>query len=760
MMNNSSNKIKQQKGKKHILKLVMLCFSIVIVCLFGSALIYFGVMYNKYKLDVDQLTSVNNGIKVYSSNMQDNSLYNSNRSIVKIEDLPDYVLKAFVDVEDKRFYNHNGFDAKRIIKAGFVNLTTKSKSQGASTISQQLIKNALLSNEKTYQRKLKEIILAIKMEKKFDKNQILEMYLNTIYFGQNAYGIENASKIYFDKSAKDLSLSEACCLAGLIKSPAKYSPKTNYEDSINRRNLVAKMMYESKDISQEQLNQVVNSPINVSDSSDFDFSYEREAIFEACKLLNITERDLINRNYEIITNKQDDLQSELIDVNKSVISSAENAYDQSLDSVSIVASNDGRILAYFVNSNYNLHNMRRQPASILKPLAVYLPCFQHNILSPITPILDEPIDYAGFKPKNADGQYLGFMSARDAIAKSQNIPAVKALEYVGLDKAISTLSDLGINVSEKDKNLSLALGAVSNGVCLEQLLSAYMTISNYGEFKPISFIDKILDKAGNVIYSHQQYSEKVVDDASCFLLTNCLNETAKSGTAKRLGELNIDIASKTGTAFNGKANTDLYNISYTTQHTVLSWIANIKDEAVDSRLHSSAQPTEINKQIFEKLYQNQTPAKFEKPDEVVYEKYDLLEYQNNHRIVAPSTNLERYIAYDYFKTTNTPEQLLSNEEKLIVNVSKYGSTLNFDTAKNHNYAIIKSSNNKSEIMKEFAESEGTIEIKDQDIFKCDEITYELICDGKLLDTKKIRPKDYLLGLIESQLLNGKYRWYV
>ena len=231
-------KIKHKKNMKALLIIaIIICLSFLILVIFAS------IIYNKYDLDINKLTNLNNGVKVYSSSGIDNTLYNTNRSIVEIESLPEYVKDAFIDIEDKRFYSHNGYDLKRIIKAGLVNLMNQSKSQGASTISQQLIKNALLTNEKTYSRKIQEIVLSIKMEKEFSKDEILEMYLNTIYFGSNAYGIENASKVYFNKSAKDLTINEACCLAGIIKSPLRYSPKLNYKNSLERKNFVAKTMY-------------------------------------------------------------------------------------------------------------------------------------------------------------------------------------------------------------------------------------------------------------------------------------------------------------------------------------------------------------------------------------------------------------------------------------------------------------------------------------------------------------------------------------
>lgn len=756
-----NNQAKTAQKKHKFFKRFLICFSVAFLIMFGSAFTYFVVLYNHYDLDINKLTSVNNGIKVYSASGKDNTLYNSNRSIVDIDSLPQYVLNAFVDVEDKRFYSHKGFDLKRIAKAGLVNLTSKSKSQGASTISQQLIKNALLSNEKTYKRKLKEIVLAIKLEKQFSKQQILEMYLNTIYFGQNAYGIENASRVYFGKSAKNLTLNEACCLAGIIKSPAKYSPINNYNNAVNRKNLVAKFMLAQNSITQQEYTQIVDCGLNIATEQETDFSYEREAIYEACTLLNITERELINADYEIVTNKQDDLQKQLVEANKQVISAAKTSTGQNLDSVSIVASNDGKVLAYFVGSKYNLHNMRRQPASILKPLAVYLPCIKHNILSPATQILDEPINYNGFSPKNADGKYMGFVSVRDALAQSLNIPAVKALDYVGLEKSISLLADLGINLSKIDHNLSLALGATADGVKLNQIVSAYTTIANMGEYRPVCFVSKILNKQGKIVYSAQDYCEKVVDDASCFLLTDCLKQTSKTGTARRFADLDFDVAAKTGTAFDGTYNTDLYNVAYTTKHTVLTWIANIKDNKLDNNLHSSCQPTEINKMILQNLYKTHRPCNFITPNGIEKFAYDLEEYQTNHTIVAPQTDKERFVAYDYFKAEMKPKQMQNSvDNNFIVDLNKSGCYIYFDAKKFNDYTIVKTLQNKSTELAKISEKSGSVELKDSDIFKYDEITYSLLCNDTLAATTTIRPKDYLLGLIESQMLNGKSKWFV
>lgn len=736
-------------------KKIILFISMIISFLFLSAVLSFTLIYQRYDLDISRLTSLNNGIKVYSSSMIDNTLYNTNRSIVEIDTLPDYVLKAFVDTEDKRFYSHNGYDLQRIVKASMINLTSGTKSQGASTISQQLIKNALLSNEKTYSRKLKELVLSIKMEKLFSKDEILEMYLNTIYFGSNAYGIENASQIYFNKSAKDLTIDEACCLAGIIKAPNIYSPRNNIDKCTNRRNLVAKMMLDAGSISTEQYSSIITSEINTADHVKIDTAYEEEAILEACRILGLNERELINKQYEIVTFKDDALQEKIIKVNNYTL----NQYDD-LDSISIVADNYGKIRAFYINSQYNLHNIKRQPASILKPLAVYLPCLIYNILTPASQVIDEPVDYNGYTPSNHDRQYHGYISTREAITKSLNIPAVKALDALGIERAVLTLNDLGIHIEESDKNLSLALGGIS-GVSLLDIVSAYSTIANMGTYSGATFVDKILDKDGNIVYSYTTFSEHAVEPESCYMLTDMLKDAATYGTARRLGDLDIPVASKTGTAFNGTFNTDLYNVAYTAEHTLLTWIADIKHNQLSNKLYSAVEPTLINKAILAALYNDHKPRDFIKPNGVELMPYDQIEYESSHTIIAPTTELERYIAYDYFKT-NHPPHMINYKEILNFDVSlnKSGASISFIARNNCNYTIYKTTDDGSIALKQVSDHSGTFSIIDQDVFDYEYIKYHIECNDRKSEIIELRPKDYLINLLNLELLSHKRKWYV
>ena len=752
-------KTKSKLNKIVLVTSLVFCF----LLLLGGTIIV--AAYNKYNLDYNQLTRINNGIIVHSASdteLNKDILHNTNRSVVEIESLPPYVADAFVAVEDKRFYKHNGFDLKRIAKAFWVNTINQSKEQGASTISQQLIKNAILSNEKTYTRKVKEVVLAVKMEKKFSKQEILEMYLNTIYFGSNSYGIENASKTFFNKSAKDLSLNEACCLAGIIKSPSLYSPKTNNENCNKRKNLVANLLYSSGKITKKELEEVLNTDIKNVAMQTFDNSYEEEAIYEACKLLNTTEREIINKGYQIVTFKDNNLQNKVAEINKNIINN--NSNNSKLDSLSIVADNKGHIIAYYSNSNYNLHNLSRQPASALKPFAVYLPCITHNILSPISHILDEEINYNGYSPKNADNKYHGYVTAEFALSHSLNVPAVKLLDCVGVKKAEETLTNFGINISKQDCNLSLALGCTKNGVKLLDLLASYNTLSNLGTYKNLTFVNKILDKDGKVIYSCEDYEEKVAKEEDCFILNEMLKQTAQTGTAKRLESLNLPVCSKTGTASTEKGNTDLYNISYTSEHSVLTWVADIKNTYVDKSLLSSVVPTEINKQIFSNLYANKKPKDFSMPKNVVKLPYSVLELENNHIITAPTENeSERFINYSYFKVGNEPSiNTKTTQINFNYQIDKNGFNLQLMAEKNKVYNIYKTINGTTTLLECIKNKNENVTINDYNIFKYDTIEYHIEEQNFNIISEKItiKPKEYLINYLNNELLSNKKKWYV
>lgn len=748
--------------KKSKLKKIFLITFVTLVLFVFAVFLVITITYISTPLDKTKLSSTNLGVEIYNTTTSTTPIYySSDKKIISSEYLQPHTLNAFISIEDKRFYEHNGYDLKRIIKATLVNLKNQSKSQGASTITQQLVKNTLLNSEKTYSRKFKEIMLSIKTENNFTKQEILNMYLNSIYFGSNAYGIESASNLYFNKSASELDINQSAILAGIIKSPVYYSP-INYPDKcFNRKNVVLKQMYENGYITLEQLNENLTKPLNVNFSkNNYDNSYNQQVILEACDLLGITEKELLRNELKIYTYLDNDIQSNIESI---ILNSSFEG-----DKLSMVADNNGRVLAYFGDSYFNLSQMKRNPASTLKPLIIYLPAIADNVISPISPIFDEPInqDYA---PKNAGDKYEGWISARQALSNSSNVCSVKLLNKIGIDK----INDYGMKLNlfhTYQNNPSIALGDIGGGVKVIDLARAYSVLQNNGIDKGLTFIDKIEDKNGRVLYQNNGYNNKLFNEEDCMLINDMLITCAKTGTAKRLSDLPFDVASKTGTAVNNGKNTDLWNIAYTPEHLCLTWCGDATSKGLDTNASSGFYPTMINKNILSNLYSNSKPSNFELNDNIVRVGIDSINYDNNHTLsLAPSNAPERYVIYDLFKMDNLPSSESNTYSEpnfnLKVELTNSGAKINLDYNSIYNYEIYSLADNNIRLIGEYLD-----EIYDDKVFSFDTIQYYAVAVNKYTNNRYVsekitlNPQEYLVEILNNDYINRnrqtKTKWYI
>lgn len=744
---------------KKVAKRILISCSITVATLFlviSGCLFYF---YNNAKLDLDKLTFSNTGIKIYASeNVNDSGFYNIDRKIIDIDDLHDYTINAFVDIEDKRFYEHNGYDLKRIAKSSLVNMKTHSKSQGASTITQQLVKNTLLTNEKTYKRKINEIMLAIKVEKNFTKKEILNMYLNSIYFGSNAYGIENASNVYFEKTAKDLTLNESAILAGLIKSPRLYSPRYNKEKCRQRKNLVLKQMLENGHISLDDYHLNTNLDVECASlSTNYDNTYFQQAIREACKILEISEKELIRDNYQIVTYIDDNVQ-------KTLHNTLNSAYE--CDKLAIVATPTGEVLGYLGNSPYDLSDMKRTPASTLKPLAVYLPCINNNLCLPQTPILDDATTFSDYHPHNTNDEYSGWIDVEEALVQSKNIPSVKLLSELGVENSIQFLNKLGIKTSPNDHNLALGLGAITNGVAPVDLLSAYTVFANNGQVSKLHFVKTILNKNGRIIYQYDDSPKYVCDSESVYLTNKMLMQASKRGTSKLLSCFDFDIASKTGTNYVDGKTLDLWNIAYTSEHLSLCWLGSANNNGL-SNLTSSFSATNLNKEILSAIYEKYKPQPFDIPSKIITCEIDLLELELNHKLkLASMYTPDRYKQIieikDDFDICNSDNFYVKPQTNLHAEIGNHGAEITFDTLEIFDYSLIK--NNDTSLI-DISNLNTTKTIIDDKIFSYDKVVYTLQIKNKYTgslweETYAIYPKEYLKNTLQFNIYSTKSRWYV
>lgn len=599
----------------------------------------------------DSLFTQSSKIEIFDS--ENNQIFDDTQiasNYEKLSNMPPYVYQAFVSIEDKDFYKHKGINPKRILKATFTNLKTRSFNQGASTITQQLIKNTHLSSEKTIDRKVKEIILSFRLEKQMTKEDILTNYLNVIYFGNNCYGISSASEYYFSKPCFDLTLEEGALLAGMIKSPNIYSPIKHEERAKQRRNIVLEQMHKDQKISQKQLFDAKNKPLNLNLNTQNENplnSYSQAVIDEACKILRLSIKQIALSNLKIYTYQDEKSQQKLEE-------SLSSVDFESNDFAGIVLDNKlCGVTAFSGSSAYKILDAKRQPGSCLKPLLVYGPALNEDIISPQTQILDEKIKVCEYAPENVNNSYIGYVSAKEALSKSINIPAIKTLSYVGIEKAKEYPSSLGIEFDEKDNSLALALGGMTYGVDLKTLATSYACIANLGKYSPSKFISHITNQKGEIIYQHKPFFNQVFREDSSYLLTDMLCQASKTGTAKKLADLNMNIASKTGTVGkkNSKENLDAWNISYNQNKTVGVWTGNLTNQPITTA--GGNQPTQVVKNFFK----TEVDAEFERPNSIVEREIDTITLEKDHIVtLANSSTPQRFKMNAVFSSFNLPKE--------------------------------------------------------------------------------------------------------
>ena len=677
--------------KKSFKWILLIIFFIVLAALLAAGFYISSIYMNAraMAIDEDALSSSEVYIEVYDKENKPIKEFNEiNKQYANIENLSDTTKNAFISIEDKSFYSHSGVNYKRMVKALINDVKARKLKEGASTITQQLVKNTQLTSDKTVERKIKEIALAQKLEKRYSKDEILEKYLNIIYFGNNCYGIESASNYYFSKSAKDLSSSEAATLAAIIKSPAKYSPTKNPDNCLKRRNLVLSEMYKDNFIQADEYNLAINKPlsltINEKPKNKLN-SYSQSAIDEAVSILKIPAKKIALKGYKIYTYQDQEKQNALT-----------NAIDiEGLDCNSaavVINNNNHTVQAYVGSSNYKILDAKRQPGSCIKPVLVYAPALNEDIIYPCTPLLDEKTTISDYTPKNIGDVYRGYISAREALSKSINIPSVKVLSYVGIDKAKSYAEDMGFVFDEKDDSYSLALGGMTYGVNLVQLASSYSTFANGGKFAPAKFVSFITDKNNKLVYVNKPHEKQVLREDASYLITDMLKTCAKSGTAKKLASLNKEIAAKTGTVgkSNSKQNLDAWNVSYTKDQTICVWLGNLDNSPISYA--GGNQPTEIARRYFSQVEDN---SHFSVPSSIVEKDIDATELYENHRIVlAGNSTPERYTQKELFSRFNLPTDISNkfvNMEKQSFKGKVNGSNaeIEFD-AKNYITYVFKS----------------------------------------------------------------------
>ncbi|WP_307197054.1 transglycosylase domain-containing protein [Neobacillus niacini] len=485
----------------------------------------------------------------------------SNSSIegVGIKQIPKEMIHAVVATEDQRFYKHNGINYFAIMKAFFKNMLSGDIVAGGSTVTQQLAKNAFLTHERTYTRKVKEVIITKKIERTYSKDEIMERYLNQIYFGEGAWGIQRAAKTYFGKEASELTLSESAMLAGLIKAPSILSPFKNMEKSVERRDLVLALMEKEGYISQDDVEKAKEQPVvlnedKVEDEYDGKYPYYVDHIIEeAMKKYQLTKNEVLSGGLHIYTELNPAIQKATEEVYQNGNLFPESPEDQLLQSGAILIDPEnggiqalvgGRGEHTFLGFN-RATQLIRQPGSTMKPLAVYTPALEQGY--EIFDLLeDKPLDIGGYQPQNYDKQYRGQVTMYDAVVNSYNVPPVWLLNEIGLEKGTKAVEKFGIPLQEEDRALGIALGGMHDGTSPLAMAQAYSAFANNGNMVEAHSIQKIVDAEGKVIAKWKSKSTTVIKPEIAQKITYMLKGVVEEGTGKNAFLDGFDVAGKTG----------------------------------------------------------------------------------------------------------------------------------------------------------------------------------------------------------------------
>lgn len=690
----------KSKAKKIliIIPIVLVALPLLAAGIFG---IYFAVVTKDAKLNKNLLPTASATPIFYDANGNEIPYYENGK--IEPSEIPDNLFNAFVAIEDKRFLEHKGIDYRRVFGAMLSNVKAGGAVEGASTITQQLVKNTHLTQEKSLNRKLKEMVIARQVEKEYSKDDIMAMYLSVIYFGGGTYGVKDAAKRYFSKSLDELTLSECAALAGTVKNPSRYAP--DKERATSRKNLVLKLMLEQGKISEKDYETAKSETIiaekDAKQTVTADRFYISCCLNEIKNKLNVTSYELNNMGLKIYTYYEPKIQETLIRSLKSNVDG---------DSAGIVLDNlSGGVMAYFSTTGVE---PKRQAGSSLKPLAVFAPALNENLIYPISPVKDEKISYGNYSPKNYGNKYYGWTTIEEGVKKSMNSVALKTLSYLTPTKAAAYLKRMNFDVAENDENLALALGSVTKGITPKQLADGYKTLANGGLYSKSNFVSKVLYQNDEIFFKNDE--KAVFDEESAYLMTDMLVKTAQSGTAKTLSVLPYSVASKTGTAAIGEQNTDAVNASYTLENTVVCWQFG---KGISSG--GGGKLTVCVKEIYENLYDGYFPEDFPMPSNVKSIEIDdyALKSENRVKLASNATPAEYRISA-LFKNDNTPKEVSTvfdvpklSDFKIERDCYSHECKISFEATSVYGYNIYQKSDGEKTLLAKITDKNGCVTVQ-------------------------------------------------
>ncbi len=581
-----------------LLKFLMTC--VVCLIIMGISILYgFSSLFAPPNMDETLIPDAASQFYDINGNAIYTTLSEERRIPVTIDKIPKHVQRAFIAIEDNRFYEHSGIDYRGTARA-LVSTLSGSEVQGGSTITQQLAKNAFLTQERSITRKIKEAFIAKELEHKYTKDEILTMYLNQIYFGQGAYGIESASMYYFGKHVQYLDIAEAATLAAIPKSPNYFNPFENPQESKKRQELVIDQMIKYGFITSEEGISAKAEKLTYS-TYHKEKSDPRSYFFEMIsqKVMDEVGADALYKGgLKIYTTLDPDMQKAAENAMRYLPTYYQDSKNLTQPQLALAAidPHTGYIKAMLGGRGEDKFNRAtlavRQPGSAFKPF-VYLTAMQ-NGFSPASIVEDKEEEFSpGWKPQNSDRAWHGKVSLRTALVRSLNVPTIKLAREVGVSKIITNAEKMGISTlvdsgAYSDTNLAMALGGLSKGVNPVEMAAAYGVLASNGIYcKPIALL-KIVDREGKVLYEAKPESKRVIDAQSAYLTTNMLQDVLISGTAGGMG-IGRPAAGKTGTT---DTYIDAWFVGYTPDLCTAVWIGDDNNKPMNY-MYGSGTPLSI-----------------------------------------------------------------------------------------------------------------------------------------------------------------------
>lgn len=591
----------------------ILFFAILAVIIGASGGLLVGCLKTIPATDQIAIEQPKEATKVYDINGQlISNLFEENRTFAPLNKVPTNLQDAIVSIEDYRFYQHHGIDFKGIGRALWVDITGKGGLQGGSTITQQLAKNVFLTQKRTLERKIEEAFLALQLERKYTKEEILEFYLNQIYFGHGAYGVQAAAQVYFGKNIEQLDLAECALIAGLPKGPSYYSPYENWAAAKSRQATVLNRMAELGYITPEQAQEAKEEELKLPGLkvtprvAPYFMDYLTQYLIEKYGANAVYRGGL--KVYTTLDLKMQKAAEESLQNNLPPVIKDSKGIEQPQGALIALEPSTGYIKAMvggrdFQNTQLNRASMaHRSPGSTFKPF-VYIAAID-NGYSPYSIIDDAPVQYGSWRPQNYDHSFRGPITLSTALTNSVNVATIKLAEQIGIDKVKDYAQRMGIkSITPEDNNLALAIGGMQKGITPLELASAYATLANGGMKVDPTCVVKVEDRNGNTMEQNFPSNVNVLNPQTAYTITTMLQNVITSGTGKA-ANIGRPAAGKTGTTDDYK---DAWFVGYTPDLVAAVWMGHDQPKEMP-RISGGSIPARIWSSFMRKALAN-TPAK-------------------------------------------------------------------------------------------------------------------------------------------------------